>query len=242
MQESGNGYESSSSSKAATSVIMATPPRDATSSYAGGTIGLTVPKALRSLNCALFSNHFRHRRSEPGLKRPLIAFATARTSGVILAEVLSFQAPLSGVSLTTQKADYYRRDNRKGISPPILTKSVTPAQHIVRTRGKRTQFSSVSLDPDSVREFGNTLYRLKRDKLETDKHKLIEHTALIADLKRIAQSGVREDRALALHALRYALRRKEGLVEWAFKIDGIDRKRLANWTLQQVNQYFSRVS
>ena len=144
--------------------------------------------------------------------------------------------------MSDPKSDYYRRDNRKGISPPILTKSATPAQHIVRARGKRTQFSSVSLDPDSVREFGNTLYKLKRDKVETDKHKLIEHDNLIADLKRVAQAGVREERVLALHALRYALRRKEGLVEWAFKIDGIDRKRLVAWTIQQVNQYFSRVS
>ena len=52
--------------------------------------------------------------------------------------------------------DYFRRDQRDGVSPPDLSKDCTFAEHIVHARGKRTQFTSVSLDLSKIRDFGDT--------------------------------------------------------------------------------------
>jgi hypothetical protein len=41
---------------------------------------------------------------------------------------------------------YFRRDQRDGVGPPDLSKVCTYAEHIVHARGKRTQFTSVSLN------------------------------------------------------------------------------------------------
>jgi len=51
---------------------------------------------------------------------------------------------------------YFRRDQRDGISPPDLSKVCTYAEHIVHARGKRTQFTSISLDLAKIRDFGDT--------------------------------------------------------------------------------------
>jgi hypothetical protein len=79
--------------------------------------------------------------------------------------------------------DYFRRDQRDGISPPDLSKDCTFAEHIVHARGKRTKFTSVSLDLSKIRDFGDTDYRLERQKLVSDRHRLIEHEFLISELR-----------------------------------------------------------
>ena len=61
-----------------------------------------------------------------------------------------------------QTREYFRRDQSDGISPPDPSKVCTFAEHIVRARGKRTNYTSVSLDPSKIRDFGDALYRLKR--------------------------------------------------------------------------------
>ena len=111
---------------------------------------------------------------------------------------------------------YYRRDQDSGVSAPNLGKTCSYAEHIVSARGKRDQYTSVSLDPNKIREFGNKLYRLLRKKLLEDGHSLVEHDALLASLQKVAVTEDKADRARALQALRYAKKRKEGLIRWEF--------------------------
>lgn len=54
--------------------------------------------------------------------------------------------------------DYYRRDQRSGVSPPDLTKESTFAEHCVHARGKRTKFTSLTLDLTKVKDMGESDY------------------------------------------------------------------------------------
>ena len=100
--------------------------------------------------------------------------------------------------------EYYRRDHRDGVSSPDLSKDCTFAEHIVHARGKRTRFTSVSLDLTKIKDFGYTDYRLERQKILIDQHKLIEHEMLLSELRRMIREGEKADRARAVQALRYA--------------------------------------
>ncbi|HUY90246.1 MAG TPA: hypothetical protein VMV10_16025 [Pirellulales bacterium] len=137
--------------------------------------------------------------------------------------------------------DYFRRDQRSGISPLNLAKDCTYAEHIVHARGKRSQFTSVSLDLSNICDFGDADYKLKREVIATDGHTLVEHEALIAELRRVAKEEAKEDRLRAVQALRYATRRKEGLVSWSFDLSGIARKDLISWAEKSVQKYFAQV-
>ena len=53
--------------------------------------------------------------------------------------------------------DYYRGDQKAGITAPDLTKDVEYADHVVKARGKRTQFTSVSKTPAKIVDFGEML-------------------------------------------------------------------------------------
>lgn len=137
--------------------------------------------------------------------------------------------------------DYYRRDERSGVSPPNLAKTCTFEEHIVRARGRRTQYTSVSLDLKKLREFGDTDYRLERDKLAADQHQLVEHEALMEALRATARESEKARRLQAVQALRYAGRRLEGLVDWKFHVDGLARKNLVTWAESKVQEYFTRI-
>jgi hypothetical protein len=144
-------------------------------------------------------------------------------------------------SPTTPLRDYFRRDQQDGISPPDLSKECTFAEHIVHARGKRTRFTSVSLDLAKIRDFGDTNYRLERLKLIEDKHELVEHEVSIEDLRRAGREGEKADRLLAIQAMRYATKRKEGLVRWSFDISRVARKDLLTWTGARIQVFFTRV-
>jgi hypothetical protein len=137
--------------------------------------------------------------------------------------------------------DYFRRDQKDGISPPDLSKECTFAEHIVHARGKRTQFTSVSLDLSKLRDFGECDYRLEQEPLFADGHELVEHGVLIDSLRTAAREGEKAERLRAAQALRYATRRKEGLVRWAFDFSRVARKDLIKWAGSQVQAYFSQV-
>ncbi len=81
---------------------------------------------------------------------------------------------MTNPSLATPE-EYYRRDQQDGISPPDLSKECSFAEHIVHARGKRTQFTSVSLDLSKIKDFGDADYRLDRQKTEGDGHRIVEH-------------------------------------------------------------------
>lgn len=136
--------------------------------------------------------------------------------------------------------DYFRGDQRAGISPPDLSKDVSYADHIVKARGKRTQYTSVSKDKTKIRSFGDQLYKLKRPKLEEDDHGLVEHDALMASLREEAKASDKGERLKAIQAFRYARKRLEGLVDWHFDISGVERKDLLTWASGRVRPYFSK--
>ena len=137
--------------------------------------------------------------------------------------------------------DYFRRDQTDGVTAPDLSKDCSYAEHIVCARGRRTQLTSVSLDPQKINDFGPVLYRTLRPDIEGDGHAIVEHAELLQQLCAAAESGVKEERARALQAQRYAKRRREGLVKWNFQLGGVDRKDLIAWAFRKVQKYFGRV-
>jgi hypothetical protein len=135
---------------------------------------------------------------------------------------------------------YYRRDQASGITAPDLSKAVTFAEHIVRARGKRTQFTSTSLDAVKIRDFGDALYQLRDDALASDGHALVEHEKLMTSLRATVASSDKAERARAIQALRYAKKRLEALVHWTFDTSGVEPKNLINWAGPRVQPYFAR--
>lgn len=144
------------------------------------------------------------------------------------------------VSSDPDSQTYFRRDQRDGISPPDPSKECTFAEHIVHARGKRTQYTSVSLDLSKINIFGEIDYVLKRDVLLSDEHELVDHDRLIKSLKHDVEHGEREVRLRAIQARRYATLRKEGLVNWRFATTSVERKDLISWAGRQVQKYFRR--
>lgn len=140
--------------------------------------------------------------------------------------------------MTTPKPDYYRRDQAKGITPPELSKDCTYAEHIVRARGKRTRFTSISLDKERISDFGPALYVALRQDIEAAGHEIVEHSVLMDALRVAASTGEKEDRLRAVQARRYAAKRKEGLVDWKLDISRVERKDLFTWSTAQVRPYF----
>lgn len=136
---------------------------------------------------------------------------------------------------------YFRRDQSSGVTAPDLAKSVTIAEHIVNARGKRTQFTSVSLDATRIRIFGDTTYKLKRPEVDEAGHTVIEHTVVVADLEEVVRTQDKADRARAISALQRARSRQEGLVQWRFNHSGVERKDLMTWSESRVQAFFSRV-
>ncbi len=141
----------------------------------------------------------------------------------------------------TKPRDYFRRDQKGGISPPNLANDCTFAEHIVHARGKRTQYTSVSLDLSKIRDFGDTNYKLERESAISDGHGLVEHETLIAELRRVAREETKEARLRAVQALRYATSRREGLVSWSFKTTGVAQKDLISWAEKIIQKYFARI-
>jgi hypothetical protein len=137
--------------------------------------------------------------------------------------------------------DYFRRDRKEGITAPDLTKSYSVAERIVRARGKRTNFTSVSLDLVRLHDFGEAQYQLKRAKAEADRHRIIEHEELMTMLLNTCRSSDKYDRARALQAMRYAKTRLEGLIEWRFDASAIERKGLIKWAYRQIQKYFRKI-
>lgn len=137
--------------------------------------------------------------------------------------------------------DYLRGDQATGITAPDLSKTCSFAEHIVRARGKRTQYTSVSLDPTRITDFGEVLYHLKQPELQVDAHELVEHAAVMTTLRQTVESEDKAERARAIQALRYARKRVEGLVRWKFNTGSIAQKDLINWAGSQVQKYFVKV-
>ena len=141
-----------------------------------------------------------------------------------------------------QLPEYFRRDQTHGITAPDLSKDCAHAEPVVRSRGKRTKFTSVSLDRDKIDDFGPSLYVALRPNLSADGHLVVEHISLMASLRNAAATGEKADRLKALQAIRYAERRREGLIDWKFDISSVQRKDLIRWPFSKVQKYFQRRS
>lgn len=140
--------------------------------------------------------------------------------------------------MTLEIKHYYRRDQSNGITPPNLAKFCSYAEHIVSARGKRDQYTSVSLNPNKIRIFGEKLYRLLKKKLSDDGHNLVEHNVLLESLRKIAATEVKADRGRALQALRYAKKRKEGIISWDFNTGSIAKKDIILYAYSKIQAYF----
>jgi hypothetical protein len=136
------------------------------------------------------------------------------------------------------KPDYYRSDEKTGITAPDLSKICTVAEHIVRARGKRTKYTSISLDPDKIDDFGPSLYKVLCSEIVAEGHAIIEHNRLMQSLRSDAANGEKIDRRRALQAQRYAMRRREGLIDWNFDIGAVQRKDLITWAFSRVQRFF----
>lgn len=148
---------------------------------------------------------------------------------------------MSTIAAAAPPDTYYRGDQENGITAPDLSKACTYAEHIVKARGKKSQFTSVSLDKDKIRDFGEVVYQLLRDKLNSDAHLLVEHDALISTLQEVAQHEDKDEKLRAVQALRYAKKRKEGVIEWKFNTSTVQRKDLITWAYGKVQVYFQKV-
>jgi hypothetical protein len=137
--------------------------------------------------------------------------------------------------------DYFRRDQERGVTAPDLSKDCAFAEHVVRARGKRTRFTSVSLDKTKIDDFGPTLYLALRPSITQDGHSIVEHQNLISALRSSATASDKAERVRALQAVRYATRRKEGLIDWNINIDGVARKELISFAYNTIQRYFVRV-
>ncbi len=73
-------------------------------------------------------------------------------------------------------------------------------------------------------------------------HQLVEHEPLLDELRKVVREGEKAERLRAVQALRYATRRKEGLVEWSFDTGGVARKDLIKWAQGKVHIYFTRLN
>lgn len=91
-----------------------------------------------------------------------------------------------------------------------------------------------------MRDFGEASYVLDQPLVASHNHILVLHEILVAELRRVIQEEDKAERLRAIQALRYAQRRKEGLVEWRFD-SSVARKDLISWAERHVQQYFKRL-
>ena len=139
----------------------------------------------------------------------------------------------------TPPSEYFRRDQADGITPPNLADDSSFAEHIVHARGKHTRFTSLSVDPTAVKDFGPQLWRLLHPELGRDGHGLTDHDTLVRTLRDEARSHsdpVAQD--LAARALPRAIRRREAIVCWSFDVSRVARKDLSEWARPRVRPYF----
>lgn len=112
--------------------------------------------------------------------------------------------------------EHFRRDQTDGISPPNLADESSYAEHIVHRRGKRTRFTSVSTDPNWIRDFGDQLWKLLTERVRAAGHGIVLHADLMAALRADVQGQDADAREIAMRAIPRATLRKEALVRWNF--------------------------
>jgi len=137
--------------------------------------------------------------------------------------------------------DFFRRDQEDGITPPNLADRSSYAEHIVHARGKRTRFTSLSIDPATIVEFGPQLWSLRQPDIYEGGHGVMGHEALLTALREATRASPDPvAREIASRALPRATQRREALVTWKFDVSRVPRKELSEWARPHVRPYFSR--
>ncbi len=99
----------------------------------------------------------------------------------------------------------------------------------------------MSLDLAKIADFGDASYLLDQATTASDGHVLIPHDDVVKVLQQAVQNEEKAERLRAIQALRYARRRKEGLVDWRFQTAAIARKDLIAWARRQVQKYSKQI-
>ncbi len=137
--------------------------------------------------------------------------------------------------------DHYRKDNPNGITAPNPDGNRSIVEHITKHRGMKTPYTSVSEDPNVIKHFSGDLYKTDPNNIVADGHNFKTHSDVINELRSIIQTSVRSERILANRAFQYAKRAKEGLIDWQFLLNNINRKDRISWCYKHIQKYFQRV-
>ena len=135
---------------------------------------------------------------------------------------------------------HFRNDSPNGITPPNPDANVSHVDHITKARGKRTQFTSVSQDADSIRHFSGELYRCSRIAVQGDGHTFVEHNDLVDGIRQTILKSRREEKIKAERALQYTTRAKEALINWKFDFRRVPRKDRITRCGDQIQAYFTQ--
>jgi hypothetical protein len=136
--------------------------------------------------------------------------------------------------------ELFGRDQVDTVSGPNPDDTSNYAEHVVHARGKRTRFTSVSTSRDAIRDFGNQLWKLVQPKVTDDGHVVVTHEQLLQELRDLLHGDDERASELAARALPRSIRRREALVDWRYKTDGIERKDRISWAERYVREYFTR--
>lgn len=143
--------------------------------------------------------------------------------------------------MSSPTPEYYRGDEANNITPPDLADQSSYAEHIVKARGKRSRFTSISTDPTSIRDFGTQLWRALQPALSAGGHDIEPHNALLQTLLNQAHTDPdKSTRQLARKAHGRAQKRREALICWHFNVSGVERKALQAWAQRHVQPYFAK--
>lgn len=132
---------------------------------------------------------------------------------------------------------HYRGDQDKGITAPNLGLDVTFAEHVVKARGRKSNYTSVSENRAAAQIFGK-VYTLDEIGLRNDGHQLFCSISIQKSLQDTIKSGGPQAQ-LALRAVPRVAKNSECLIKWDFKIPSkFTGGSLISWTYNTIQKYF----
>jgi hypothetical protein len=135
---------------------------------------------------------------------------------------------------------HYRKDNPNGITAPNPELERNVIFHITKCRGMKTPYTSVSEDINAINHFDGVTYRTNSDDIRTDNHIFITHANLLQELQNVIRTAKRAEKVKAERAYMLAQRAREGLIDWQFCLDSIERKNRIAFCFTQIQKYFHK--
>ena len=136
---------------------------------------------------------------------------------------------------------HFRKDSPSGVTPPNPDGPRDIVAHITKHRGMKTAYTSVSENKDCIKHFTGDLYAAESDDITKDGHEFITHSRLVHVLKQTIQTKQKAEKVTASRALQYALRAKEAVVDWQFRLEALDRNERISWCCKHSQKYFKRI-